>query len=162
MYQSLISMNPTPATYVLQILHGHFTGLHCLIFLLNSVRDLTFLISPGTRAHIFGPMKPSVSIPYDTVLTFLVLNGNLEQCSKTSFRGNTWFIIPGDNPLTTLYNSIAKAWMFLECIVKELSLLSNSSNDERSSLYTIRNALSWILLILLFNLRLWNIQTKGQ
>ena len=162
MYQSLISMNPTPATYVLQILHGHFTGFHCLIFLLNSARDLTFLISPGTRAHIFGPMKPSVSIPYDTVLTFLVLNGNLEQCSKTSFRGNTWFIISGDNPLTTLYNSIAKAWMFLNVSWKSYLYWAIHQKFERSSLYTIRNALSWILLILLFNLRLWNIQTKGQ
>ena len=130
------------------------SGFLSLIFLLNSGRDEIFFISFATRTNIFGTMNLSVSVPFDTDLTLMVLNGNLEECTLDYFSGNTRFIISGDNPLITLYISIANAWTFLSCTVKELSLLSTSLKDDWSSLYTILNALSWILFILLFNIRL--------
>ena len=50
-----------------------FYRLPLFNFPLNSGIDLTLLNKSGTRVYIFGPMKLGVSLPHDTVLTFLVL-----------------------------------------------------------------------------------------
>ena len=40
-------IKPTPAMYVLQILHGQSTGFHCFILFLKILRDGAFLLSFG-------------------------------------------------------------------------------------------------------------------
>ena len=40
-------MNPTPAIYVLQSLHGHLSGIHRLIFCLKTIKVAADLISLG-------------------------------------------------------------------------------------------------------------------
>ena len=42
-------------TYFLHILQAQTSGFHTLISLLNSCKDLQFLIFWGTMAHILGP-----------------------------------------------------------------------------------------------------------
>ena len=42
------------ATYFLHILRGQASGFHTLIRLLNSCKDLQFLIFSGTRLHTLG------------------------------------------------------------------------------------------------------------
>ena len=76
-------MKPTPATKVLR--HGQFIGIHVLIKCLNSTSDLDVFMSYGTRAHIFGPRKDSVYLPYLSVFILRVLNGNFELCLVVSF-----------------------------------------------------------------------------
>ena len=43
------------ATYFSHILQGQASVFHTLISLLNSCKDLQFLIFSGTRAHVLGP-----------------------------------------------------------------------------------------------------------
>ena len=52
-YESMF--NQIKATYFLHILEGQASGFHTLISLLNSYKNLQFLIFWGTRAHILGP-----------------------------------------------------------------------------------------------------------
>ena len=52
-YESMF--NQIKATYFLHILEGQTSGFHTLISLLNSYKNLQFLIFWGTRAHILGP-----------------------------------------------------------------------------------------------------------
>ena len=52
----------------------HPSGFHCFILALNSDRDFAFLMSSGTSYHVLGPLKLIVSVPWETVCTFEVLN----------------------------------------------------------------------------------------
>ena len=156
-----ISTNPTPWTYVLQFRHGHLSGTHFLINLVNFERE-NFFISAGIIDHILGARKANVSVPHETVLTFLLENLLSMGFIVSSTRGKTSFIISGDNPYATLYSSIPRVWMVLWWIVYESSLASNSSNVEFVFWWINRRVISWILLIQLFIFRLWNIQTSGQ
>ena len=148
--------------YVLHNLHGHLTGFHSFILLLNNFSEQDSFISFGIIAHIFGPKCAKVSVPYLTVRTFRVIKGLSEQYFTELLSGNTSNINWGDILFITLYNSIARVWMFLSWIVKELSLFRSSLNVNWLSSYTIRRDLSWILSIRLFSFLLWNIQTSGQ
>ena len=47
--------NQIKATYFSHILQGQASGYHTLISLLNSYKDLQFLVFWGARAHILGP-----------------------------------------------------------------------------------------------------------
>ena len=47
-------IKPISATYFLHILQGQASGFHTLISLLNSCKDLQFLIFWGTMVHILG------------------------------------------------------------------------------------------------------------
>ena len=102
-------MNPKFVIYVLQRRHGHFSGLQFLILDLNSLSVFVSLISLGINDHIFGPMYERVSVPYVTVLTLLVSNGNLEQYLFSSFNLKTSFNNSGPMLFLTLYNSIANS-----------------------------------------------------
>ena len=124
---------------------------------MNVFKEGSFLISFGIIPQIWA----NVSVPYLTVLTFLVISLFSEGSLTLYLRGKTCFMISGESPFKTLYSSIARVWMFRSWVVKELSLIRSSSNEETFSSYTTRKDLSWILFIRLFNFRLWNIQTNG-
>ena len=42
--------------YDLHNLHVHPSGIHFLIFYLDSLHDLHFLITVGTTSHVLGPL----------------------------------------------------------------------------------------------------------
>ena len=48
-------IKPIYTIYFLHILQGQVLGFHTLISLLNSCKDLQFLIFLGTMPHILGP-----------------------------------------------------------------------------------------------------------
>ena len=54
-------------------LHMHPSGFQFLISPLNSGNEFEFLITSGTRAQVFGPLKDIVSVPFPTVRTLNVL-----------------------------------------------------------------------------------------
>ena len=56
-------MNPTPAIYILQSLHGHLPGFHLLIFCLKTIKVAADLISSGIIFQIFGPKLDKVALP---------------------------------------------------------------------------------------------------
>ena len=59
--------------YVLHNLHSQLEGVHVLIFDLNSINDVEFLITFGTICQVFGPLKLNVSVPYFTVFTLKII-----------------------------------------------------------------------------------------
>ena len=56
--------------YVLHNLHGHLSGFHSLILLLNNFTEFVSFKAFGISAHISGPKCTNVSVPYLTVRTF--------------------------------------------------------------------------------------------
>ena len=50
----------------------HPSGFQFLILPLNSGNEFEFLITSGTRAEVFGPLKDIVSVPFPTVRTLRV------------------------------------------------------------------------------------------
>ena len=99
--------------YVLHNFHGHLSGFHSLILLLNNFTEFISFKTFGIIAHIFGPECTRASVPYLTVRTFLVVNGFFEKYFTDFLSGNTCDINWGDIPITTLYSSIARVCMFL-------------------------------------------------
>ena len=148
-------MKPKFVIYVLQRRHGHFSSLQFLILDLNPFRVFVSLMSLGINDHIFGPIYERVWVPYVTVFTLLVSNGNLEQYLFSSFNLKTSFNNSGPMSFLTLYNYIANSWIFFWWTDTELSLINSSSKEETLSLYTNRSDLSWMLIIRLFSFRLW-------
>ena len=59
-------MKPTPCKYFLHILHGHISGIHCLISLLKEDKDVFCFIGTGTMFQIFGSKYETVSKPFQT------------------------------------------------------------------------------------------------
>ena len=57
-----MSTNPTPVTYTLHNLHGHFTGFQDLIFFLNSTRPVDNFMSFGKIDQILGSKVDIVSV----------------------------------------------------------------------------------------------------
>ena len=92
-----------------------------------------FFISLGTIDQILGPRWAKVSVPLDTDLTLRVIKSFSPGYVDLIFRGKTRFIIFGESPYDTLYNSIARVWMFRSWIVKDSSLDKRSSNDNALS-----------------------------
>ena len=99
--------------YVLHNLHGHLSGFHSLILLLNNFTEFIPFKTFGIIAHIFGPKCARVSAPYLTVRTFLAVKGFFEKYFTDFLSGNTCDINCGDIPFPILYNSIARVCMFL-------------------------------------------------
>ena len=58
----------------LQSFHGQFSGYQNLIFALNSLIQLHSLLLLGMLLQILSATKEAVSMPYQTVWTFLDLN----------------------------------------------------------------------------------------
>ena len=71
--------NPKLAIYTLHSLHMHPSGFQCFIFVLNSDKDLEFLMAVGTSDHVLGPLKLIVSVPFYTVRILDVRNEGLER-----------------------------------------------------------------------------------
>ena len=59
-------------TYVLHILHMHPIAIQFLILPLNCNNEVDSLISVGTRAQVFRPLKYMVCCPLRTERTLLV------------------------------------------------------------------------------------------
>ena len=74
---------------------------------------------------------------------------------------NTSLISVGDSPFKNLNISIAKVWIFLWLILKQPCFSKSSSKLALKFEYTILNAFSCNLFILLTVLE-WNIQISGQ
>ena len=66
----MVYKNPKLRIYGLQSLHVQPSGFHFFIFVLNSSREADCLISLGTCSHVLGPIFPTVSVPYFTVISF--------------------------------------------------------------------------------------------
>ena len=95
-------MKPILEIYTLHNLQEHSRGSHFRILNLNSSSDNEFLISSGTIAHVFGPRKDRVSVPWDTVLAEIDLKdfyflGYMKYLRKGKFlswkkeRDHYWF-----------------------------------------------------------------------
>ena len=65
-YENNFQMNPNLGTKVRQSLHWQLSGVHILIFVLNSatVSDADAFISSGTISQILGARKDIDSVPY--------------------------------------------------------------------------------------------------
>ena len=107
-----MSTYPRFLIYILQILHGHLTGFHDLILLVNLDRENIF-ISLGTIDQILGAKWASDSEPLETDFTLRVEKTLEPGYLELVFIGRTMLIISGERPFTTLYNSIARVWIFL-------------------------------------------------
>ena len=106
-------MYPTPQTYILHNSQGQFYSLHSFILALNIFNDVTLFNSVGIISQIFGPSYRRDSSPKEVVRTLLVLKMLFDEYNNVSLRGKMLVIIAGLRPLTTLYSSIARVWMFL-------------------------------------------------
>ena len=81
---------------------------------------------------------------------------------QISRRQNNSLKIGGDILRYTLNISVANICRFLVCIETDLSCSNSSSKDDVLSPYIRRMHLSCNRFILLFIIRLWNIQIRGQ
>ena len=152
---------PTEAIYTLHNLQGQLDGFQSRIAFLNLWRDESFLSFKGVIDQILGPRWDNDSVPHATVRTLKVWNIFSHGYFISGLVGKISRIIFGEIPYATLYNSTPNFWIFLWWMVKEWSISRRVSNGDLLSRYTIRSALSWILLIRLFKPQLWNIQTSG-
>ena len=145
-------MKPIFATHFLRILQGQASGFHTFISLLNSCKDLQFLIFWDTMAHILGPINLIDWMPWCIVFAFFLLNWLFSErrLYHGSWKSNTCLIISGDKLFFTLKISVPGTCKFLWCIVTALSRSSSLLKDWFLFCYTSRNARSCILLILLF------------
>ena len=113
-------------------------------------------------SHIFGAKKETLSVPYLTEFTLRQVRTLFPRKLIVVSFHKISFIRGGERPCKNLYVSVARIFIFLWCIVAELSFSSKFWKDDNLSLYVILIALSCIRFILLLKLRLWNIQTNGQ
>ena len=105
---------PKYFTKVLQSLHGQFCGTHFLIFLLNWIRELQFLISSGICSQILGAKYRKLLIPKFVVLTFVdTIVLPLRRFKLVSFIWNKLCIKGEDRLCRALYNSTANNCKFL-------------------------------------------------
>ena len=135
-----------------------------MLFLKKS-RDLQFFFfSWGTIDQVLSAKNETDSVPYVTVLGFLLYNSFLflKKYGADDLTWNTALIIVGDSPFKNLNISIAKVWIFLWSILKHPSFSQSSSKLALKSEYTILTAFSCNLFILLLRVPEWNIQISGQ
>ena len=67
-----------------------------------------------------------------------------------------------ESPFLTLNNSVGNNWIYLLCIVVELSFSRSLVNEDAQSWYTILNTVSWSLFTQLFNFPLRNMHANWQ
>ena len=96
----------------------------------------------GYHDHVLGPLKLIVSVPWETVCTFEVLNsGPFRKLYGLCESGNILFIKLGERLFFTLNISITSFCKFLWWIVNDLSISKSSSNVDLESLYANHKAL---------------------
>ena len=140
----------------LHILHGRFSGTHCLISLLKTNEDDFCFISSVPIFQIFIPTYEMVSCPFHTVFA----DGwwNWRTPLNNEEREKSWYY----SRCNILYNLIYIIIASASCIVTELSLWSSSSISLEWSQYINLSFLSCKLLIFLFIELLWFIHIRGQ
>ena len=124
-------MKPIFATHFLRILQGQASGFHTFISLLNSCKDLQFLIFLGTMAHILSPRNLTDWMPQCVVFIFSLLNWLVSErrLQYGTSKSITCFIISGDKLFFTLKIYVTRNCKFLWCIMTALSSFSSSLKD---------------------------------
>ena len=152
---SLIDAGSTTPTWVsmwLSLFNGFFEGCECW-----KVFHIIFHMFPNFRSQLgkwFCAMYNCANwlrIENGPVDLFLALYTVV--LFMTSF---------GDNPLSNLYSSVARTWIFLWCTETKLSISKRSVKQDALSLHIIRKHLWCNLFILLFNVGLWKTHYNGQ
>ena len=160
-------MNPKLDTYFLHSLHGQFFRFHFLMPFLKVATLNNSFESKGTKSQILGPKYeiPSIGTKYlwKTDLTFCITKSELiRKLQFISRRSKVSLKMGGHIFRYTLNISVANICIFLMCVKTDLSCSNSFSKDDDLSPYNRRRHLSCRRLVLIFMIRLWNIQIRGQ
>ena len=100
-------MKPIFATHFLRILQGQASGFHTFISLLNSCKDLQFLILWDTMAYILGRRNLIYWMWWCVVFVFFLMNWLFSErrLYHGSWKSNTCLIISGDKLFFTNFCS---------------------------------------------------------
>ena len=100
------------STRSLQSLQSHFLGPHSLKLLLKSLEHFNVFISNGTICQTFQTKNCNEFRSYLLVLTAFLKNGLYSSIVFNIMDGKMRFITSLEKFSFTLYNAIARLWMF--------------------------------------------------
>ena len=145
-------------------IQGQLLMLQYLILALKADNVEACFILSGISFHSLGPKLDILSVPKCAVCMFLLAKCTPLLKLQLSFsrKLKTWFIIIGERPFLTLKISVAKYCKFFIWTETELSFCNNSLKLHCLPWYIILRVIWCMLLILLFIVLLWHIQTDGQ
>ena len=147
-------------TYFLHGLHREFIGFHSLIPFLKATTIVNSFNSKGTISQILGPKYEILSLPLKQILRLALQNLNWF-VNYNLYDFDISLIMEGNIFRHTLNISVANICRFLVCIATDLSCSNSFFKDDDLSPYNRHKHLSCRRLIL-FIIRLWNIQIRDQ
>ena len=157
-YESMF--NQIKATYFSHILQGQASGYHTLISLLNSYKDLQFLVFWGARAHILGPRNLTDWKLHEDLYVRNVINPSLFGVS-----GVAYFIWKegergGGECRTLVFSKLEMVWRWNETwhtLRPSYAKLKSNVNFQNGGLFLMRSAQHSVIPenLLFFDIYYW-------